>query len=281
MTEVIDTTRGIQRVLKGQETVDGSGVRLSRLIGSAQLPQLDPFLLLDYFRSDDPNEDVGGFPPHPHRGFETVTYLLSGQVVHRDNAGHSGTLQAGGVQWMTAGKGIVHSEMLQQQNGQLAGFQLWVNLPSKYKMTASRYQEFKQEALPLEQREEGIEIRVVAGKTSQNTQGPVRQLMTPALFFDITIPNKKTFNERLNALFHGFIYVIEGAVSVKDVLLETDTLAILGEGEQVEVTACEPSRFLLVAGLPLREPIARQGPFVMNTKSELKQAFQDYQEGRF
>ncbi|MES9830535.1 MAG: pirin family protein [Candidatus Thiodiazotropha sp.] len=281
MEQLVDNRRGIKQVVVGQETSDGAGVRLTRVIGGPQLPQFDPFLLLDHFVSDDPDDYIGGFPPHPHRGFETVTYLLAGQVEHRDNAGHTGLLETGGVQWMTAGRGVIHSEMPQQQDGLLSGFQLWVNLPAGEKMIDPRYQEFDRQAIPLEARSDGVEVRVVAGQTSRQTRGPVCELVTPALFYDITLPAGSRFDEPLPETYNGFVYLIEGTVSIDGIDLEVNSLAVLDQGDSVEITAQEPSRFLLVAGQPLHEPIARRGPFVMNSEAELQQAFNDYQEGRF
>ncbi|MCU7932665.1 MAG: pirin family protein [Candidatus Thiodiazotropha sp. (ex Codakia rugifera)] len=281
MEQLTNNRRSVRRTVHGQETSDGAGVRLTRVIGGPQLPQLDPFLLLDAFRSDDPDDYIGGFPPHPHRGFETVTYLLAGQVEHRDNAGHTGILEAGGVQWMTAGSGVIHSEMPQQQDGLLSGFQLWVNLPAGQKMTAPRYQEFDRQVIPVEQRGDGVSVRVVAGRTSRHTQGPVSELVTPALFFDITLPAGTHFSEPLPERYNAFIYLIEGILSIDETTLEGGNLAVLDQGESVELTAHQSSRLLLVAGQPLNEPIARRGPFVMNNEAELQQAFSDYQEGRF
>ncbi|PUB82897.1 MAG: quercetin 2,3-dioxygenase [gamma proteobacterium symbiont of Ctena orbiculata] len=281
MEQLVTNRRGIKQVVVGQETSDGAGVRLTRVIGGPQLPQFDPFLLLDHFVSDDPDDYIGGFPPHPHRGFETVTYLLAGQVEHRDNAGHTGLLETGGVQWMTAGRGVIHSEMPQQQDGLLSGFQLWVNLPAGEKMIDPRYQEFDRQAIPLEARSDGVEVRVVAGQTSRQTRGPVCELVTPALFYDITLPAGSRFEEPLPETYNGFVYLIEGAVSIDGIDLEVNSLAVLDQGDSVEITAQEPSRLLLVAGQPLYEPIARRGPFVMNSEAELQQAFNDYQEGRF
>ncbi|MEW8084574.1 MAG: pirin family protein [Candidatus Thiodiazotropha endolucinida] len=281
MEQLVNNRRGIKQVVVGQETSDGAGVRLTRVIGGPQLPQFDPFLLLDHFVSDDPDDYIGGFPPHPHRGFETVTYLLAGQVEHRDNAGHTGLLETGGVQWMTAGRGVIHSEMPQQQDGLLSGFQLWVNLPAGEKMIDPRYQEFDRQAIPLEARSDGVEVRVVAGQTSRQTRGPVSELVTPALFYDITLPVGTRFEESLPETYNSFVYLIEGAVSIDGVDLEVNSLAVLDQGDSVEITAQEPSRLLLVAGQPLHEPIARRGPFVMNSEAELQQAFNDYQEGRF
>lgn len=281
MEQLVNNRRGIKQVVVGQETSDGAGVRLSRVIGGPQLPQFDPFLLLDHFVSDDPDDYIGGFPPHPHRGFETVTYLLAGRVEHRDNAGHTGLLETGGVQWMTAGRGVIHSEMPQQQDGLLSGFQLWVNLPAGEKMIDPRYQEFDRQAIPLEVRSDGVEVRVVAGQTSRQTRGPVSELVTPALFYDITLPAGTRFDEPLPENYNGFVYLIEGTVSIDGIDLEVNSLAVLDQGDSVEITAQEPSRLLLVAGQPLHEPIARRGPFVMNSEAELQQAFNDYQEGRF
>lgn len=281
MSEVLSKSRTVEQSLSGQVTADGAGVRLTRLIGGPQLPQLDPFLLLDDFRSENPDDYIGGFPPHPHRGFETVTYLLAGKLEHRDNAGHTGILEAGGVQWMTAGRGVIHSEMPQQQDGLMAGFQLWVNLPAKHKMTEPRYQEFDQRDIPLEKRSVGVEIRVVAGETSQHTQGPVSELMTPTLFFDITLDAGARFSEPVNENFSAFIYLVEGAIELAGDQIKERRLLVLGNGEQIEISALQPSRLILVAGQPLREPIARGGPFVMNSEEEIKQAFKDYQEGRF
>ncbi|MES9825179.1 MAG: pirin family protein [Candidatus Thiodiazotropha endolucinida] len=281
MEQLVTNRRGIKQVVVGQETSDGAGVRLTRVIGGPQLPQFDPFLLLDHFVSDDPDDYIGGFPPHPHRGFETVTYLLAGQVEHRDNAGHTGLLETGGVQWMTAGRGVIHSEMPQQQDGLLLGFQLWVNLPAGEKMIDPRYQEFDRQAIPLEVRSDGVEVRVVAGQTSRQTRGPVSELVTPVLFYDITLPAGTRFEESLPETYNSFVHLIEGTVSIDGTVLEVNSLAVLDQGDSIEITAQEPSRILLVAGQPLHEPIARRGPFVMNSEAELQQAFNDYQEGRF
>ncbi|MCU7845938.1 MAG: pirin family protein [Candidatus Thiodiazotropha sp. (ex Monitilora ramsayi)] len=281
MNTEVKTMRSIKRLVRGQETADGDGVRLTRVIGTHQLLQLDPFLLLDDFRSDNPDDYIGGFPPHPHRGFETVTYLLAGQVEHRDNAGHTGVLKAGGVQWMTAGRGVVHSEMPMQENGLLAGFQLWVNLPSALKMTQPHYQEFDQGSIPQEVRDGDVVVRVIAGETSLGTRGPVIDLATPVSYFDITLPAGRCFSESLPAGYNAFVYLIEGEVTIDGTQLTGQSLAQLGEGGAVEIAAESSSRLLLVAGEPINEPIARRGPFVMNNEAELTQAFEDYQAGRF
>jgi redox-sensitive bicupin YhaK (pirin superfamily) len=281
MQTVSAKLRKIKRRVPGQETADGAGVRMTRVIGTHQLLQLDPFLLLDDFRSDNPEDYIGGFPPHPHRGFETVTYLLAGKMEHRDNAGHTGVLRAGGVQWMTAGRGVIHSEMPMQENGLLAGFQLWLNLPAAQKMSTPRYQEFDADAIPRELREDGVELRVVAGQTSRGTQGPVRELVTPVSYFDISLPAAGRLLEPLSESSNAFVYLVEGEIAIGGETVPPLTLALLDGGEAVEIEARADSRLLLVAGEPLNEPVARRGPFVMNSEAELRQAFDDYQTGRF
>ncbi|MEW6647581.1 MAG: pirin family protein [Pseudomonadota bacterium] len=279
--KVSHTARPVAQVVRGQETADGDGVRLTRLIGGPTLPQLDPFLLLDDFRSDDPDDYIGGFPPHPHRGFETVTYLLHGRMRHGDNAGHSGVIKHGGVQWMTAGRGIVHSEMPEQEDGLLAGFQLWVNLPAAHKMMAPRYQEFGAASIPVETREDGTLVKVIAGTTRRGTTGPVRALITPASYFDITLPAGARFEEPVAVERNAFVYVFAGAVHIDGRRIDACSLALLGAGDAVEIVADADSRLLLVSGAPLREPVVRGGPFVMNSEAELHQAYSDYRAGRF
>lgn len=279
--------RRISRVIKGMPATDGAGVELTRVIGQPVLPMLDPFLLLDAFRSDKPEDYIAGFPPHPHRGFETVTYLLAGRMRHKDNAGHEGVIEPGGIQWMTAGKGIVHSEMPEQENGMLEGFQLWINLPANHKMDKPAYQEYASEHIPVETREGGIEVRVIAGATSHGTRGPVLQPLTDPLYLDVSVPGRHEYSEELPESHNVFLYVINGSVSVEDedgqpVSLARDDLGILRQGHSLELHAGqEDARFLLVSGKPLNEPVARGGPFVMNTKAEVRQAFEDYDQGRF
>jgi hypothetical protein len=300
--------RAVSQVLKGQETSDGAGVRLVRHIGGPRLSMLDPFLLLDAFGSDDPDDYIAGFPEHPHRGFETVTYLHAGRVRHRDSAGHAGVIEAGGVQWMTAGRGIVHAEMPEQDHGRLAGFQLWVNLPAAHKMMAPRYQEIPGEGIPVERRAGGVEVRVIAGTTAQGTRGPVRDLITDVLYLDVSLPAGTSYAEPVPASHNAFLLVSEGEVDVDAGAargvrrVAAGELALLGPGETVSVLAASPgeadsgtgrrdpavpvrvvapgARFLLVAGMPIGEPVARMGPFVMNTREELDQAYRDYQSGR-
>ncbi len=279
--------RTIQQRVSGIPTTDGAGVDLVRVIGQPALMDLDPFLLLDVFRSDDPSDYIAGFPPHPHRGFETVTYLLNGKMRHQDNAGHEGVIEAGGIQWMTAGRGIIHSEMPEQENGLLEGFQLWINLPAAHKMGAPAYQEFASAHIPVEERS-GSQIRVIAGTTSLGTAGPVSQPLTEPLYFDVSLPASAVFSERIQPGHTAFLYGTDGASHVGGddgnslTAVRRDQLVVLGQGDEVLIRAGNtPSRFLLVAGKPLKEPIARGGPFVMNTQEELDQAINDFRSGRF
>ncbi|WP_299876592.1 pirin family protein [uncultured Cocleimonas sp.] len=268
----------------GFKTSDGDGVSMTRLIGTAELNMVDPFLLLDAFGSDEPNDYIGGFPPHPHRGFETVTYLLEGKMRHKDNAGNEGVIESGGVQWMTAGKGIMHSEMPEQENGLLQGFQLWVNLPAANKMTDPAYQEFSASEVPLESWDNGTEIRVVAGTTEKGTTGPVKNDYVSPLFMDVSLATSDPFEQTVNAQDNTFIYVIDGDVEIgtQQQILSAKTLGILNAGEQVLVKAkTDTARFLIVSALPLNEKVARGGPFVMNTQDEVRQAFDDFRNNRF
>ena len=279
------TQRKLKQIVTGRATTDGAGVELVRVIGQPDLMDLDPFLLLDTFRSDDPDDYIAGFPPHPHRGFETVTYLLNGRIRHKDNAGNEGVIEPGGIQWMTAGKGIVHSEMPEQENGLLEGFQLWINLPADSKMTTPAYQEHDQEQIPVESRGE-TRIRVISGKTSQDTTGPVSQPLTEPLYLDVSLPANNAFSESLPESHNAFVYVISGELGIEDEQgnsqsVKRDQLAVLTQGDTVELLSRQDTRFLMVAGKPLNEPIARGGPFVMNTEREIQQAFRDYQSGNF
>lgn len=281
--------RQLLQTITGMAASDGDGVRLTRVIGSPQLNMFDPFLLLDTFESDDPDDYIGGFPTHPHRGFETVTYLLNGRMRHKDSAGHEGVIEPGGVQWMTAGKGILHSEMPEQEDGLLKGFQLWVNLPAVAKMSEPKYQEFPPESTPLEQRDDGSLIRVISGVTNHGTEGPVFNEYTQPVYMDVQLPAGVEFNQLLPPEHNAFIYLVEGQLAVgneaadnADQQLTHNKLGLLSSGETVRVTAAEQgARFLLVAGKPLHEPVARGGPFVMNTKAEVMQAFQDFSSGNY
>ncbi|MCB1786732.1 MAG: pirin family protein [Gammaproteobacteria bacterium] len=282
----INGRRQVSRLVRGMPATDGAGVELTRVIGQPALPMLDPFLLLDAFRSDRPGDYIAGFPAHPHRGFETVTYLLAGRMRHRDNAGHEGVIEPGGIQWMTAGRGIVHSEMPEQEHGLLEGFQLWINLPAAHKMDPPAYQEHAARGIPEERRGD-VTVRVIAGQTAQGTRGPVVQPLTEPLYLDVALPGGATFEESLPAGHNAFVYVIDGGLVLEDadrrsVQLGRDDLGVLSRGERFDATATpQGGRFLLVAGRPLHEPVARGGPFVMNTKAEIRQAYEDFSSGRF
>ncbi len=284
MSSETTNTRAVVQTLRGQPTSDGAGVRLTRLIGQPRLPDLDPFLMLDEFRSDDPGDYIAGFPSHPHRGFETVTYMLDGRMRHKDNHGHEGVLEPGAVQWMTAGRGIVHSEMPEQREGRMRGFQLWMNLPARDKMAPPNYQEFGGDRLPLVERA-GVQVKVIAGSLDGAT-GPVKQPATDPIYMDVRLDAGVDFAVPVPAGHAAFVYVYEGSLSVgvsrEAANIGAQELAVLGEGDEVRLQGRAPrTRAILVAGRPLREPVARYGPFVMNTREELHQAFADFQAGRF
>ena len=276
----------VGRIVPGMPTSDGAGVRLTRLIGTPQLPQLDPFLMLDEFGTDRPEEYLAGFPDHPHRGFETVTYMLDGRMRHRDNHGNEGVLVPGSVQWMTAGRGLVHSEMPEQEEGRMRGFQLWVNLPARLKMTDPRYQEFAPEKIPVARPVDGVEVKVVAGRVGE-VEGPIRQPATDPVYLDVALAAGMAWEHVLPEGHNAFAYVFEGSASVggdgQARELVAPQLAVLEGGARLRLQAGAQgtARILVVAGRPLGEPVARHGPFVMNTQQELVQAFQDFQAGRF
>jgi redox-sensitive bicupin YhaK (pirin superfamily) len=274
--------RPVVTVVTGQDTSDGAGVRLKRVIGTPALDHLDPFLLLDEFKSDRAGDYIAGFPDHPHRGFETVTYMLAGSMRHRDHKGNQGDLVAGSVQWMTAGRGIIHSEMPQQKDGLMWGFQLWVNLPAKDKMIPPRYQDIPPERIPETRAGEGVRVRVVAGQ-SDGTRGPVEGVVTQPLYLDVSMAPGARFQHPVPAGHTAFAYVYEGEAELgAGSRLAAGNLAVLGDGGAVAaVTSTSPARFLLLAARPLREPIARYGPFVMNTRAEIMRAVEDLQNGTF
>ncbi len=276
-------TRELQTTTPGMPTSDGDGVKMTRIIGTPQLNMLDPFLLLDAFESDNPDDYIGGFPSHPHRGFETVTYMLAGSMRHKDTTGSEGVIEPLGVQWMTAGRGIVHSEMPEQKEGLLKGFQLWVNLPKKAKMTEPGYQEFPASEIAEQVLDNSGLVRVIAGTTDEGTTGPVKNHFVDPVYMDIELPGGGSFEQTLRQDDNAFIYVIEGTVNVGDIQsrLPEKHLGILGKGNNVKTTAPDGARFLLVAGKPLNESVARGGPFVMNTREEILQAFSDFQNNRF
>jgi quercetin 2,3-dioxygenase len=280
----------VARTIPGLPTSDGAGVKLRRVIGTPQLPDLDPFLLLDEFGTDRAEDYIAGFPDHPHRGFETVTYMLDGRMRHRDNHGNEGLLVPGGVQWMTAGRGLIHSEMPEQQAGRMRGFQLWVNLPAALKMSAPRYQEFAPEALPVARPADGVCVKIIAGSVIDSDgallHGPIEQAATSPLYLDIALDAGAEWVCDLPDGHNAFLYGYEGTMRIgtgaAEHALETQTLGVLGVGTRLRVHARDAAaRAILVAGRPLREPIARHGPFVMNTREELMQAFSDFRDGKF
>jgi redox-sensitive bicupin YhaK (pirin superfamily) len=255
---------------------------LTRLIGTAELDHVDPFLLFDVFRTDNPDDYIAGFPPHPHRGFETVTYMLAGQMRHKDNAGNEGVIRAGGVQWMTAGRGIIHSEMPEQQNGLMWGTQLWVNLPGTQKMTDPGYEEFDAAAIPVETRANACRVKVIAGTTSAGTRGALTERSVDPLYLDVELCAEQRFREPVPASHQAFVFVVKGCLVIGGQIVAAGLLAVLAGGSLVDVASGDQdSHFLLIAGRELNEPVARAGPFVMSTQEELRRAFDDYRGGRF
>jgi len=276
------TERRILRRIRGTDTSDGAGVNLKRIIGQPSLDMLDPFLLLDEFRSDQADDYIAGFPEHPHRGFETVTYMLAGHMQHGDNHGNRGDLKPGSVQWMTAGRGILHSEMPQQENGLMWGFQLWVNLPAKDKMMEPRYQDIDPEHIPVVRPVAGVTLKVIAGQFGDAT-GPVSGIVTEPVYLDIALEAGASIEIPVPEGHHAFAYVFDGNdAEVAGEKLSRSELAVLSEGTRVRIAGREaPSRVLLVAGQPLQEPVARYGPFVMNTPEQIHQAIADFRAGKF
>ena len=275
--------RSIERVVTAQRTKDGAGVKLNRALGGGALAMLDPFLLLDEFQSDDPNDYLAGFPEHPHRGFETVTYMIQGAMEHQDNVGNRGRLGPGTAQWMTAGHGIVHSEMPKQERGLMWGFQLWVNLPRARKMIKPRYQDIPSARIP-EITKEGARVRIVAGN-AEGQSGPVSGIDVEPLFLDVTLTRGLSYAAAIPAGHNAFVFVTDGAVRVGPSRTEVrrGQLAVLARDGDRFAATCDSDaggRVLVIAGRPLGEPVARRGPFVMNTEEELKQAFEDYRSGR-
>ena len=274
------STRPITSVIEGIQTSDGAGVKLKRIIGSPELDTLDPFLLLDEFKNDDPKAYGSGFPSHPHRGFETVTYMLHGNFRHKDSVGNEGLLTDGSVQWMTAGRGVIHSEMPEQTEGLVWGFQLWIKFPKETEKGGTRHQDIPSDTIPEIVRD-GTTIRVIAGKLEKE-EGPAHTKIG-TLYLDIHLQGESDFVASIPEGWNGFLYVYEGSVESGDgTTVGTGHLAVLGmEGEVRLAGGSSGSRTLLVAGEPINEPIARGGPFVMNTRGEVLQAFEDYQNGVF
>ena len=269
------STRKLERVIPSIPASDGAGVKLRRSLGASQLTRHDPFLMLDEFFSDNPEDYLAGFPAHPHRGFETVTYMLDGHMQHQDNHGNVGDLGPGDVQWMSAASGIIHSEMPQQTEGRMRGFQLWLNLPAKEKMKPAAYRDIPSRDIPVVGN-----VKVIAGEYN-GTRGPIQGGSTDPYYFDVRLKEKEAFETALPAAHNAFIYVYEGEVAVGGKSVPHRAAALLSEGDSLRVEAKGDARFLLLAGKPLREPIVQYGPFVMNTREEIEQAIGDYQAGRF
>jgi quercetin 2,3-dioxygenase len=275
--------RNVSRIYKSQVASDGAGVKLRRSIGAGEISELDPFLLLDNFGTENPDDYIAGFPEHPHRGFETVTYMIAGQMRHKDSTGAEGVLGPGSVQWMTAGRGILHSEMPEQREGEMSGFQLWVNLPAKDKLCAPRYQNIEPEDVPFAKIENG-EIRVLAGEVESlqgTVRGPIKDVAVDPTYIDIKLDAGGSYQHSTEVGHTAFVYVFEGGANVSGTTVEQHHLAILTDGDSIEVSSTKGSRMILVAGRPIGEPVARYGPFVMNTYEEIQQAVQDFQTGNF
>jgi redox-sensitive bicupin YhaK (pirin superfamily) len=275
------TQRVPARTIPAMEASDGAGVRLRRSIGSPALRHLDPFLMLDEFGTDNPDDYIAGFPSHPHRGFETVTYMIAGNMQHRDSVGNQGDLTAGSVQWMTAGRGIIHSEMPMQTEGRMSGFQLWVNLPAAKKMTAPRYQDIPPDQIPVLERADGARVKVIAGALDGET-GPVHGVDTDPRMYDVALPADGVARFDIPATHTAFFYVFDGAVGVDGhPPTAARHLTVLEAGDTVTLRAGpQGGRAILLAGRPLREPIVQYGPFVMNTRAEIDTAIADYRAGR-
>lgn len=274
--------RTVERLVAGQPVMEGAGVRISRILTQAWQRRLDPFLMLDVFRSDDPADYLAGFPDHPHRGFETITYMIAGRMRHRDSAGHEGLLATGGMQWMVAGRGVIHSEMPEQQDGVMEGFQLWLNLPARDKMGTPWYRDFQKEDIPEFLTAEGVTVRVVAGE-SHGVGGAMIRPVTEPLYLDLQLPAGTSFWQALPRTHNAFVLVYRGAVQVAGQTVGEGAMAVLANDEGsngVTLAASQPARALLIAGRPLNEPIAQNGPFVMNTQEEVLAAFRDYRDGR-
>jgi len=282
------TIRHLQQIIRSVATSDGAGVSLRRSLGQNQSTRVDPFLMLDEFSSDDPDDYIAGFPPHPHRGFETVTYMLDGHMLHEDHLGNRGDLLPGGAQWMTAGRGIIHSEMPQQESGRMRGFQLWINLPAAEKMKPAHYRDIRPEEIPQAALPGGGEARVIAGSIAvdgREVAGPVQGLSTEALYIDVRLPSGGNFAQEVPAGHSAFVYAYEGSLSIGSAgdprRLSAQDAGVLSAGEVVEICAdAGPASFLLLAARPLGEAVVQYGPFVMNTREEIEQAIADYRDNR-
>ena len=275
--------RSLQREITGLSTSDGAGVKLLRSLGSGPYARLDPFLMLDEFSSVNPGDYIAGFPPHPHRGFETVTYLLDGRMRHEDHMGNVGHIQSGGVQWMTAGRGVIHSEMPEQVEGRMRGFQLWINLPAREKMKPAFYRDIQPDQIPVVTLASGGLVKVIAGYINvenNSVQGPIHGLSTEPVYIDVMLPPHSQVGFDLAMNHHAFVYTYEGKVQIGDKVVNNHSAGILSEGDRIELRSLDQeTRFLLLAGKPIGEPVVQYGPFVMNTRAEIEQAVSDYQNG--
>lgn len=280
----VQQSRTVERIVTGKETSDGAGVRLTRILTQDLQHRLDPFLMLDIFGSDDPDDYIAGFPDHPHRGFETVTFMLEGRMRHRDSAGHEGLLENGGIQWMTAGRGVIHSEIPEQENGRMEGFQLWLNLPAGEKMCEPWYRDIGAGELPRFETPAGVKVAVIAGR-SHGVDGAVQRRVTDPLYLDIELPPGASFSQPLPSGHNAFMVVYRGKVGsggTATTEVSARQMAILSNepaADGIAVTSAAGARLILVAGQPLHEPIAQYGPFVMNTQAEIHQAMADYRAG--
>lgn len=286
-TETVTRTRTLDRVVRGIPTSDGAGVKLTRVLTQNLQRRLDPFLMLDAFGTDSKDDYIGGFPDHPHRGFETITYMLAGRMRHRDSAGNEGLLENGGAQWMVAGSGVVHSELPEQEDGRMEGFQLWLNLPAADKMTAPWYRDLPSAAIPAVALPNGAVVRVLAG-ASHGVAGAITRPVTEPLYLDVALPAGQSFSQALPEGHNAFLYVYEGEIGIGTgddrAVLEVQRMGVLANtagADGVTVSATTAARFLLIAGQPLGEPIAQYGPFVMNTQEQIYQTLADFREGRF
>ncbi|MYM31233.1 pirin family protein [Duganella sp. CY15W] len=282
MTDQVKNARSVERIIQGQAVMDGAGVKINRVLTQSLQRRLDPFLMLDNFGSDQANDYIAGFPSHPHRGFETVTYMIEGRMRHKDSAGNEGLLTNGGVQWMTAGRGVIHSEMPEQEDGVMEGFQLWLNLPAKDKMRAPWYRDFNGEDVPVFTTATGAKVKVIAGR-SHGVDGAVQREVTEPLYIDVDLPAGASFDQVLPEGHNAFIFTYRGSVELGDKAVASGRMAILANtqgADGVSVKAQEASRFILIAGQPLNEPIAQYGPFVMNTQAEIFAAVEDFRAGK-
>jgi redox-sensitive bicupin YhaK (pirin superfamily) len=279
----VKAPRSVERLINGQLVMDGAGVKINRVLTQTLQRRLDPFLMLDAFGSDKPGDYIAGFPEHPHRGFETVSYMINGRMRHKDSAGHEGLITNGGVQWMTAGRGVVHSEMPEQNEGLMEGFQLWLNLPARDKMIKPWYRDIAAEELPRVTTPDGVVVQVIAG-SSHGVAGAVQRDGTEPVYLDIALPAGAYFEQQLPSGHNAFLYVFRGEVVVEGKAVPTTRMAILtnpAASDGVRIHASKDARVLLIAGRPLGEPIAQYGPFVMNTQLELQQAVEDFRAGKF